>query len=53
MVSCNTFDGLSNKLCIQNRTEDLNLSVFNMIAWINESKILTNYIPCDSKVELW
>ena len=26
--SCNTLNDLSNKICIQNKTEDLNLSIF-------------------------
>ena len=29
--SCNTLNDLSNKVCIPNKTEDLNLTVFNMI----------------------
>ena len=36
--SFNTLNDLSNKVCVPNKTEDLNLSVFNMIAGINESK---------------
>ena len=36
--SCNTLNDLSNKVCIPNKTEDLNLSVFNMIIGINELK---------------
>ena len=47
--SCNTLNDLSNKICVPNKTEDLNLSVFNMIAGINESKILTKYISCECK----
>ena len=46
MGSCNTLNDLSNKVCVPNRTEDLNLSVFNMITGINESKILTKGISC-------
>ena len=34
--SCNTLNGLSNKVCVRNRTEDLNLSVFNMITELQE-----------------
>ena len=34
--SCNTTNDLSNKVCISNKTEDLNLIVFNMITRINE-----------------
>ena len=40
---------LSNKLCVPNKTEDLNLSMFNMIVGINESKILTKHISCECK----
>ena len=29
--SCNTLNDLSNKVCIPNKTKDLNLSMFNMI----------------------
>ena len=47
--SCNTINDLSNKACVPNKTEDLNLSVFNMITGINESKTLTKHISCDCK----
>ena len=47
--SCNTLNDLSNKVCVPNKTEDLNLSVFNMITGINESKTLTNHISCECK----
>ena len=42
--SGNTLNDLSNKVCIPNKTEDLNLSVFNMITGINESKTLAKHI---------
>ena len=45
--SCNTPNDLSNKVCVPNKTEDLNLSVFNMITRINESKTLTKHISCE------
>ena len=47
--SCNTPNDLSNKLCVPNKTEDLNLSVFNMITGKNESKTLTKHISCKCK----
>ena len=47
--SCNTINGLSNKVCSPNKTEDLNLSVFNMITGINEWKTLTKHISCECK----
>ena len=47
--SCNALNDLSNKVCIPNKTEDLNLSVFNMITGINESKPLTKHISCECK----
>ena len=39
--SSNTVNHLSNKVCVPNKTKDSNLSVFNMITGINESKTLT------------
>ena len=33
--NCNTLNDLYNKVCIPNKTGDLNLSVFNMITGIN------------------
>ena len=42
--SCNTLNDLCNKVCVPNKTEDLNLSVFNIITGINESEILTTHI---------
>ena len=44
--SCNILDNLSNKVCVPNKTENLNLSVFNMIIGINESNSLTKHISC-------
>ena len=47
--SCNTLNDLPNKVCVPNKTEDLNLSVFNMITGINESETLTKDISCKCK----
>ena len=47
--SCNTINDLSNKVCVPNKIEDLDLSVFNMITGINESKTLTKDISCECK----
>ena len=47
--SCNTLNDLSNNVCAPNKTEELNLSVLNMITEINESKTLTKHISCESK----
>ena len=47
--SCNTLNDLSNKVCVPNKTEDLNLNVFNMITGINELKTLTKHISCEFK----
>ena len=44
-----TLNDLSNKACIQSKTEDLNLSVFTLITGINESKTLTKHISCKCK----
>ena len=45
----NTVNDLSNKVCLPNKTEDLDLSLCNMITRINESKILTRHISCKCK----
>ena len=50
--SCNTVIDLSNKVCIPNKTEKLNLTVFNMITGINESKTLTKCLSCELNVDL-
>ena len=47
--SCNILKDLSNKVCIPNKTEDLNLSVINMTAGINESKTLTKHLSYECK----
>ena len=39
--SCSTLNDLSNKVCIPNKTEDLNIHVFNMITNKKWIKILT------------
>ena len=38
---CNTLKDSPNKLCVLNKTEGLNLRVFNINSGINESKTLT------------
>ena len=47
-----TLSDLSNKICVPNKTEDLNLRVFNMIAGINESKKLTKNNHANVNVNL-
>ena len=47
--SCNTLNDLSNKVCVPNKREDLNLNTFNMITGIYESKLLTKHLSCKCK----
>ena len=47
--SCNTLNDLSNKVRIPNKTENLNLSLFNVITGINEFKTLAKHISCECK----
>ena len=47
--SCNTSNDLSNKVCVPNKTEELNLSMFNIITGTNESKTLATHISCECK----
>ena len=42
--SCHSLIDLSNKVCLLNEIEDLNLGVFSMITRINEPKTLTKHI---------
>ena len=46
--SCNTL----NKVCVQNRTKDFNLIVFNMITVINEPIRMKKHISCICKCKL-
>ena len=46
---CNALNELSNKVYVPNKTEDLNLKMFNMITGINESIKL---ILCNCKCKL-
>ena len=41
---------LSKRVCVPNKTEGLNLSAFNMITWINESKILAKHMSCEREM---
>ena len=47
--SCKMLNDLSNKVYVPNKTKDFNLSVFNMIIGIIESKLLTKCISCECK----
>ena len=47
--SCKTFNDLSNKVCVQNAIEDLNIHVFDIITGKNESKISTKDISRECK----
>ena len=47
--SCNTLNDLSNKVCVPNKTQDLNLSMFNMVTRINQLKTLTKCKSCECK----
>ena len=46
---CNILNDLSSNVCVPNKTDDLNLSMFNIVTGINESKTLTNHVSCKSK----
>ena len=47
--SCNTVNDLSNKVCVPNKMEDLNIGMFNMMIGINELKTLTRHISYECK----
>ena len=47
--SCNTLNDLSNKVCVPNKIEDLNLRVFKIVTGIYSSKTLTKDISFEHK----
>ena len=47
--SCNTLNDPSDKICAENKIEDVNLSVFNMTTRKNESKTLAKHASFDCK----
>ena len=49
MLEVVILNDLSNKICVPNKKEDLNLSLFNTITRIDESKSLTKHISCKCK----
>ena len=52
--SGNTLRNLSYKPCVPtDKTEDLNLSVLNMIAGLNELETLTKHISCECKCKFY
>ena len=44
--NCNTLNKLSNRVCVPNKTEDFNPSIFNIVTRINEFKTLAKHISC-------
>ena len=50
--SCHAVNDLSNRTHVPNKTEDLSIHVFNMIAGKNESKTLTEDISWQCKCRL-
>ena len=51
MVNLDRCNGSCNTLDNANKTENVNLNVFNLIARINESKALTKHTSCGFKCE--
>ena len=49
--SCNTLNDLSKK-AFNNKTEDVNLSMFNMIKGMNEAKTLTKHLSVKNVVSV-
>ena len=51
--NCTILNDSSNKVCVANKIEDLNLSVFSIITGINESKTLTKHLLCECKCKFY
>ena len=41
---------LSDRICVLNKTTDINLNVFDMVRRVNESKTLTKHKSCECKM---
>ena len=52
LESC-AINDLSDKLWVPNKTKDLNLNEFNMVAGTSELKILTKHISCKCKCKFY
>ena len=46
---CNFANDLSTKICILNKTKDINVKLFKMLTNKDEAKTMTKHISCDSK----
>ena len=46
---CNTLSEISGRICVPNKTENLNLNILNLITRTSESKKLTKHILCKCK----
>ena len=49
VVSCNSANDLSTKICIPSKTKDINVKVFNIITRTNEAKVMVKLISCNYK----
>ena len=47
--SCNTLSQIFGRICVPNKTEDINVNAFNLITRTSESKILIKHISCICK----
>ena len=51
--NCNkAIDDFSGKVCVPSKTEGVNVKVFNMMAKINETKVLVKHLSCDCKCKI-
>ena len=50
--SCKSLNDLFNTVAVPNKSEDLNLSIFNQITRINQSKTLTKLISSKCKCRI-
>ena len=47
--SCNTFDDSSGKICVTNKTQDININICNLITRISKWKTLTKCVSWECK----
>ena len=47
--SCNSVDDLSGKICVPNKTNDVNVKACDMVTNKNETTTMLKHISCDCK----
>ena len=50
--SCDTIDNAYAQVCVPNKVKNMNVKVFNLMPWVNETRFLVQHWPCECKCRL-